>query len=173
MRRGLAQLLPEGHQSIEKRSCKQPDSNAPPKHQNVSFSAHCRSVWGVFSLVLLTTGNVGPSSPTKCSAVLNIDLVKRVIQHLTGVATGGNAQQKLIPQTKVASDAGCRFHIADTQPAPFADGRKQKCCSSECSGEKAERGSMIDQNRVSLSFPLSTTVSPPFDLSTESPWRSS
>src|SRR4029077_11856417 len=68
MRRGLAQLLPEGHQSIEKRSCKQPDSNARPKHQNVSFSAHCRSVWGLLSLVLLTTGNVGPSSPTKCSA---------------------------------------------------------------------------------------------------------
>src|SRR5258707_8953088 len=68
MRRGLAQLLPEGHQSIEKRSCKQPDSDARPKHQNVSFSAHCRSVWGVLSLVLLTTGNVGPSSPTKCSA---------------------------------------------------------------------------------------------------------
>src|SRR5439155_11049340 len=68
MRRGLAQLLPEGHQSIEKRSCKQPDSNARPKHQNVSFSAHYRSVWGVLSLVLLTTGNVGPSSSTKCSA---------------------------------------------------------------------------------------------------------
>src|SRR5438132_13475243 len=84
MRRGLAQLLPEGHQSIEKRSCKQPDSNARPKHQNVSFSAHCRSVWGVLSLVLLTTGNVGPSSPDKVLGVLNIDLAKRVIQHLTG-----------------------------------------------------------------------------------------
>ena len=83
--------------------------------------------------------------------VLNIDLGKRVIQHLTGVATGSNAWQKHTPQTKVASDAGCRFHIADTQPAPFADGRKQKCCSSECSGEKAERGSKIDQNRVSFS----------------------
>jgi hypothetical protein len=43
------------------------------------------------------------------------------------------------------------IHIADTQPAPFADGRKQKCCSSECLGEKAERGSKIDQNRVFLS----------------------
>src|SRR5213080_520917 len=82
MRRGLAQLLPEGHQSIDKRSCKQPDSNARPKHQNVSFSflsstsfcdfvlavgraAHYRSVWGVLSLVLSTTEMSEPSSPTK------------------------------------------------------------------------------------------------------------
>jgi hypothetical protein len=151
MRRRLAQLLPEGHQSIEKRSCKQPDSNARPKHQNVSFSAHCRSVWGVLSLVLLTTGNVGPSSPTKCSASRTSISLSASSNMSTGVATGSNTQQKHTPQTKVASEAGCRFHIADTQPAPFADGRKQKCCSSECSGEKAERGSMIDQNRVSLS----------------------
>jgi hypothetical protein len=36
-------------------------------------------------------GNVGLSSPTKCSASLHIDLAKRVIQYLTGVATGSNA----------------------------------------------------------------------------------
>jgi hypothetical protein len=59
--------------------------------------------------------------PDKVLGVLNIDLANRVIQHLTGVATGSNAQQKHTPQTKVASDAGCRFHIADTQPAPFAE----------------------------------------------------
>src|SRR5262249_724248 len=63
MRRRLAQMLPEGHWSIEKRSCKQPDSNARPKHQNVSFSAHCRSVWGVLSLVTLFYGNGGTKFP--------------------------------------------------------------------------------------------------------------
>src|SRR5262245_36168766 len=63
MRRRLAQMLPEGHRSIEKRSCKQPDSNARPKHQNVSFSAHCRSVWGVLSLVTLFYGNGGTKFP--------------------------------------------------------------------------------------------------------------
>src|SRR5437667_12910046 len=102
MRRGLAQWLPEGHQSIEKRSCKQPDSNARPKHQNVGFSAYCRSVWGVLSLVLLTTGNVGPSSADKVPGVLNIDLAKRVLQRLTGLATVSNAQQKHTPQTNPA-----------------------------------------------------------------------
>ena len=97
MRRGLAQLLPEGHQSIEKRSCKQPDSNARPKDQNVSFSAHCRSVWGVlshlYSLLRCTPyyGKCRTKFPDKVLGVLNIDLAKRVIQHLTGVATGSNA----------------------------------------------------------------------------------
>ena len=46
---------------------------------------------GVLSLVLLTTGNVGPSSADKVLGVLNIDLANRVIEHLTGVATGSNA----------------------------------------------------------------------------------
>jgi hypothetical protein len=46
--------------------------------------------------------------PDKVLGVLNIDLAKRVIQYLTGVATGSNAQQKHTPQTKVAGDAGCR-----------------------------------------------------------------
>jgi hypothetical protein len=91
MRRGLAQLLPEGHQSIEKRRCKQPDSNARPGHQNVSFSARCRSVGGLLSLVLITTGNVGASSADKVLGVPNIDLANPFIQHLIGVATGSNA----------------------------------------------------------------------------------
>src|SRR6266478_8869703 len=34
----LTQLLPEDHRSIEKRSCKQRDSNERPNYQNVSFS---------------------------------------------------------------------------------------------------------------------------------------
>jgi hypothetical protein len=72
MPRALAQLLPEDHPSIEKRSCKRRDNNERPKYQNVrvSFSsvsfffdsvlavgraAHCRSGWGVLSLVLSTT----------------------------------------------------------------------------------------------------------------------
>jgi hypothetical protein len=72
MPRALTQLLPEDHRSIEKRSCKRRDNNERPKYQNVrvSFSsvsfffdsvlavgraAHCRSGWGVLSLVLSTT----------------------------------------------------------------------------------------------------------------------
>src|SRR6266487_2762602 len=38
MRRALTKLLREGHRSIEKRSCKQRDSNERPNYQNVSFS---------------------------------------------------------------------------------------------------------------------------------------
>jgi hypothetical protein len=72
MRRALTKPLLEGHQSIEKRSCKRRDNNVRLKYQNVrvSFSsvsfffdsvlavgraAHCRSGWGVLSLVLSTT----------------------------------------------------------------------------------------------------------------------
>jgi hypothetical protein len=91
MRRGLAQLLPEGHQSIEKRSCKQPDSNARPKHQNVSFSATLPFRLGSPLTCTPYYGKCRTKFPDKVLGVLNIDLAKRVIQHLTGVATGSNA----------------------------------------------------------------------------------
>src|SRR5438034_3841423 len=89
--RAVYRKLPEGHQSIEKRSCKQPDSNARPKHQNVSFSAHCPSVWGGALTCTPYYGKCRTKFPDKVLGVLNIDLAKRVIQHLTGVATGSNA----------------------------------------------------------------------------------
>jgi len=40
--------------------------------------------------------------------VLNIDLAKQIIERLTGVARGSNAQEKHTAETKVAPDAGCR-----------------------------------------------------------------
>jgi hypothetical protein len=91
MRRGLAQLLPKGISQSRSEAVNSRIATRDQNIKNVSFSAHCRSVWGVLSLVLLTTGNVGPSSADKVLGVLNIDLANRVIEHLTGVATGSNA----------------------------------------------------------------------------------
>jgi len=74
MRSALAQLLPEDHPSIAKRSYKRRDSNEQPKYQNVRISssatafffdsilaagraADCRSRCGVLSFVTSFYGN--------------------------------------------------------------------------------------------------------------------
>jgi len=95
-------LLPDDHRSVEKRCCKRRDNNERPNNQNVrvSFSsaafffdsvlavgraAHCRSGWGVVSLVTLFYGNGGTKFPD------NVQLNERGWARgcVAGVATAG------------------------------------------------------------------------------------
>src|SRR5438034_10939433 len=65
-------MLPEGHQSAEKRSCKRRDNDEQANYQNFSLwlaafffdsvvgvgrAAHCRSSWGALSSVSSFYGN--------------------------------------------------------------------------------------------------------------------
>src|SRR6266446_9961334 len=89
MRRALEQLLPEDHQSIEKRSREWRDSNGRPKYQNVSFAfswfaslcnsvaavgraAHCAPAGGCFHLSLRPTGKGGTKFPDKLRSLNQI-----------------------------------------------------------------------------------------------------
>jgi hypothetical protein len=89
MRRALEQLLPEDHQSIEKRSRKRRDSNGRPKYQNVSFVflgsppfvipfLRCAAqhiappAGGCFHLSLRTTGKGGTKFPDKLRSLNQI-----------------------------------------------------------------------------------------------------
>ncbi len=91
--------------------------------------------------------------PDKVLGVLNIDLAKRVIQYLHWCRHRQQCLAKAYTSDKGRGRRGLSIHIADTQPAPFADGRKQKCCSSECSGEKAERGPLTFLRKVCSEVP--------------------
>src|SRR5262249_37586696 len=46
--------------------------------------------------------------PSRCASAIQIDLAKRVIERLAGVAAGTNGYGKHTPQTKIGSQADCR-----------------------------------------------------------------
>src|SRR6266576_7077010 len=100
----------------------------------------------------------------KVLGVLNIDLAKRVIQHFTGVATGSNAWQKHTPQTKVASDAGCRSTLRTHNRLLLQIEANRNAVHRNAQVKRQNEGARLTKIE-SLSLPLSTTVSPPFNLS--------
>jgi hypothetical protein len=82
--------------------------------------------------------------------VLEIDLAKQVTERLTGVARGSNAQEKHTPETKVATRRAVDPHWGHTTGF-FCRWMETEMLFIGMLSWKAERGSKIDQNRVSLS----------------------